>query len=226
MQGNMISCSSAMIREIDLPDDCDIEVPRGSTFDLRRNFLANFSLPRFLASSITELHLSSNNLTGCFLENLVSSSLRVLLIAHNKIAQLPPTSFTHLPNLTHLDLSSNLLGCLPLPVFRPVSHSLQRLSLSSNPFHEVIFPPEPLVFPNLCHFSFFGGIVSSPVDSTLVDRLVGLMPKLTVFVSEIPPSSQMGSECIANEQGRVEKVKNWEVNRQIHSVASYEYKDT
>ncbi|XP_033332768.2 osteomodulin [Megalopta genalis] len=82
-------------------------------------------------SFLTKLSLSHNSVNR--VENLISSSLEVLNLKHNKISLIIEATFSGLPSLKVLDLSENQLESLPFEWAYGL-HKLESLNLDSNKF--------------------------------------------------------------------------------------------
>ncbi|XP_041934265.1 toll-like receptor 13 [Alosa sapidissima] len=75
------------------------------------------------------MHRQSKNITT-FVEDLPPTAA-ILNISHNTLSEVPPSTFAHLQNLTHLNLDCNKISDIKEDAFNNLHH-LQSLNLSSN----------------------------------------------------------------------------------------------
>ncbi|XP_034488669.1 protein artichoke [Drosophila innubila] len=115
------------------------ELPPGSfqmfsslhTLDLAGNSLAMINADTFagLESTLMQLKLSQNRLTGLGGMPLVLPELRSLDLSNNNLGEISPTIFSELENLQSLNLSGNHLAPLTPVIFKPLTR-LQIIDLS------------------------------------------------------------------------------------------------
>ncbi|XP_068219674.1 leucine-rich repeat protein 1 isoform X2 [Palaemon carinicauda] len=109
-----------------------IGLKRLKTLDLSHNVIRLLPVTMSKMQSLTELHLSHNNLREIdhrIFTGTLSRTLKLLDLSNNELELLPVT-LKYLEGLVNLNVSSNKLKCLPLSIGR--SQSLKFLSASHN----------------------------------------------------------------------------------------------
>ncbi|KAK2157713.1 hypothetical protein LSH36_186g03004 [Paralvinella palmiformis] len=98
--------------------------------DLSHNYLSFIPDIFALSETLTQLNLNDNNLSAFPFFRKMGRSLRILLLANNRIPLIPQQALQYLPSIMELDIDNNALN--EFPDLTPVGACLQELHLSSN----------------------------------------------------------------------------------------------
>lgn len=147
---------------------------RLSSLNLSNNKLRNDSLKDILSiSTLVDLKLSKNNLTGAFPDELSNlKSLEVLEIYQNEIESLPD-SISELTNLRNLNAGSNKLESIPSLAMKECH--LVELILSSNRIKGTLFDTGVTELPHLQTLDIKSNRISALTEGNL------LLPSLQQF---------------------------------------------